>query len=77
MELASFISVLSSESFKLSHQHWVVLGKNLGASPGAKQCLCCEALDSVIPGSEMFLQPGSTRAAQSKGLCSCSPDKGV
>lgn len=77
MELASFISLLSSETFKLSHQHWVVLGKNLGASPGAKQCLCCKALDSVIPGSEMFLQPGGTRAAQSKGLCSCSPDKGV
>lgn len=77
MELAFFISLLSSETFKLSHQHWVVLGKNLGASPGAKQCLCCEALDSVIAGTEMFLQPGSTRAAQSKGLCSCSPDKGV
>lgn len=35
--LASFIPLLSSETFKLSHQHWVVLGKNLEASLGAKQ----------------------------------------
>lgn len=35
--LASFIPLLSSETFKLSHQHWVVLGKNSGAPLGAKQ----------------------------------------
>lgn len=68
--MASFISLLSSETLNLSHQHCVVLGKNLGASLGAKWC-------PVIPGTEMFLQPGGRRAAQSKGLCSCSPHKGV
>lgn len=37
MGLASFISLPRSETFKLSHQHWAVLGKNPGASLGAKQ----------------------------------------
>lgn len=57
----SCISLLSSGT---CHQLLIMFGNNLEMSSGAKSCLCLEALDSAVPGTEMLLEPGERTAAQ-------------